>query len=61
MISRLNTQWQAAVDIMEKQSKVVAGRPRLAAAELVTRGLGVLLLQANDRFRRLRRFVNVTL
>lgn len=47
--------YKAAVDIMEKQSKVVAGRPRLAAAELVTRGLGVLLLQANDRFRRLRR------
>jgi hypothetical protein len=46
---------------MEKQSKVVAGRPRIVAAELITRGLGVLLLQVNDRFRRLRRFVDVTL
>ncbi|KIK44571.1 hypothetical protein CY34DRAFT_10981 [Suillus luteus UH-Slu-Lm8-n1] len=47
--------YKAAVDIMEKQRKVVAGRPRIVAAELVTRGLGIILLQVDDRFRRLRR------
>ncbi|KIK41434.1 hypothetical protein CY34DRAFT_761792 [Suillus luteus UH-Slu-Lm8-n1] len=47
--------YKAAVDIMEKQGKLVADRPRLAAGEIVTRGLSIILARAGDRFRRSRR------
>ncbi|KAG1732088.1 cytochrome P450 [Suillus occidentalis] len=47
--------YKAAVDIMEKQGKLVAGRPRLAAGEILERGLSIVLSHAGDRFRRFRR------
>ncbi|KAG2741446.1 hypothetical protein P692DRAFT_20688409, partial [Suillus brevipes Sb2] len=47
--------WQAAVDIMEKQGQLPAARPRLAAAEFLAREMSIVLLQAGDRLRRLRR------
>lgn len=50
--------YKAAVDIMEKQGQLVAGRPRLAAAEFLTRGMSIVLLQAGDRLRRLRRVLH---
>ncbi|KAG2133748.1 cytochrome P450 [Suillus clintonianus] len=46
---------KAAVDIMEKQGGLVADRPRLAAGEILNRGLGIGLSPAGDRFRRKRR------
>ncbi|KAG1890766.1 cytochrome P450 [Suillus subluteus] len=49
--------YKAAVDIMEKQGKMLADRPRLAAGEILTRGLDIVLAHAGDRFRRMRRFV----
>ncbi|KAG2037319.1 hypothetical protein BDR03DRAFT_982316 [Suillus americanus] len=50
--------YKAAVDIMEKQGKVLADRPRLAAGEIVTRGLDIVLAHAGDRFRRMRRAIS---
>ncbi|KAG1732084.1 cytochrome P450 [Suillus occidentalis] len=47
--------YKAAVGIMEKQGKLVADRPRLAAGEILTRGLSIILAPAGDRFRRSRR------
>ncbi|KAG1735462.1 cytochrome P450 [Suillus occidentalis] len=47
--------YKAAVDIMEKQGKLVADRPHLAAGDILTRGLSIVLAHAGDRFRQSRR------
>lgn len=54
----LNILLQAAVDIMEKQSVSLVDRPRLiAAGEILSGGLSIVLTPAGDKFRRMRRFV----
>ncbi|KAG1842974.1 cytochrome P450, partial [Suillus subalutaceus] len=52
---------QAAVDIMEKQGGKLADRPRLAAAEILTRGLSIGLSHTGDRFRWMRRALHTHL
>ncbi|KAG1858019.1 cytochrome P450 [Suillus subalutaceus] len=52
---------QAAMDIMEKQSKILADRPHLPAGEILTRGLDIGLAHAGDRFRRMRRALHTHL
>ncbi|KAG2069375.1 cytochrome P450 [Suillus decipiens] len=49
--------YNAAMDIMEKQGRILADRPRLVAGEILTRGLVIGLAPVGDRFRRMRRFV----
>ncbi|KAG1812076.1 uncharacterized protein BJ212DRAFT_1301614 [Suillus subaureus] len=51
---RLNTPWQAAVDIMEKQGGLLADRPHLVAGEILTCGLATVVSHAGERFRRKR-------
>ncbi|KAG2037316.1 hypothetical protein BDR03DRAFT_1010778 [Suillus americanus] len=51
---------QAAVDIMEKQSKILADRPHLPAGEILTRGLDIGLANAGDRFRRMQQFIRIS-
>ncbi|KAG2133741.1 cytochrome P450 [Suillus clintonianus] len=53
--------YKAAVDIMEKQGALLADRPRLAAAEIVTHGLAISLSPAGDRLRRKRRALHTHL
>ncbi|KAG1827583.1 cytochrome P450 [Suillus subaureus] len=53
--------YKAAVDIMEKQGRMLADRPRLAAGETLTRGLDIVLAHAGDRFRRMRRVLHTHL
>ncbi|KAG1899819.1 cytochrome P450 [Suillus fuscotomentosus] len=49
---------KAAVDIMEKQGRALADRPRLVAAgEILTRGQSLVFIHVGDRLRRMRRFV----
>ncbi|KAG2071558.1 cytochrome P450 [Suillus decipiens] len=43
--------YKAAVDIMEKQAKILADRPRLVSGEILTRGLNITLAHARDKFR----------
>ncbi|KAG2066341.1 cytochrome P450 [Suillus decipiens] len=53
--------YNAAVDIMEKQGRITADRPRFAAGEILTRGLSIALLDAGDKFRRMRRALHTHL
>ncbi|KAG2070794.1 cytochrome P450, partial [Suillus decipiens] len=53
--------YKAAMDIMEKQGKILADRPRLVAGEILTRGLNLSLAHAGDRFRRMRRALHAHL
>ena len=47
---------RAAMDIMEKQGASLADRPRsITAVETLSGGMGILVLGAGDRIRRLRR------
>ncbi|KAG1827574.1 cytochrome P450 [Suillus subaureus] len=52
---------KAAVDIMEKQGKMLADRPHLAAEDILTRGLSLALSHVGDRFRRMRRALHAHL
>ncbi|KAG1743397.1 cytochrome P450 [Suillus lakei] len=52
---------KAVVDIMEKQGGLLADRPHLAAGDILTRGLGIALSHAGDRFRRKRRALHTHL
>ncbi|KAG2037320.1 cytochrome P450 [Suillus americanus] len=52
---------KVAVDIMEKQGRMLADRPHLVAGDILSRGLSIALLHAGDRSRRMRRFVAVIL
>ncbi|KAG2364254.1 cytochrome P450 [Suillus spraguei] len=45
---------EAAVDIMEKQGRITADRPHFTAAEIYTHGLSIGLLDAGEKFRRMR-------
>ncbi|EIW85926.1 cytochrome P450 [Coniophora puteana RWD-64-598 SS2] len=48
--------YQPAVDIMEKEGQLLADRPRaVAAGEILSRGLRMILAPAGEQFRRLRR------
>ncbi|KAG1899818.1 cytochrome P450 [Suillus fuscotomentosus] len=50
--------YKAAVDIMEKQGRTLADRPRLVAAgDILSRGLSLGFCHVGDRLRRMRRFV----
>ncbi|KAG2362576.1 hypothetical protein BDR07DRAFT_1357440 [Suillus spraguei] len=53
--------YNAAMDIMEKQGRILAGRPRLVAGEILTRRLDVGLAHPGDRFRRMRRALHTHL
>ncbi|KAG1877308.1 cytochrome P450 [Suillus subluteus] len=53
--------YKAAVDIMEKQGRMLADRPRLVAGEILTRGLVMVVSRAGDRFRRKRRALHTHL
>ncbi|KAG2111524.1 cytochrome P450 [Suillus discolor] len=54
--------YKAAVDIMEKQGKTLADRPRLVAAgEILSRGLTLGFCGVGDRLRRLRRVLHTHL
>jgi len=47
---------QESVDIMEKEGGLLADRPRaVAAGEIMSRGLRMILSPAGEQFRRLRR------
>ncbi|KAG1843662.1 cytochrome P450 [Suillus subluteus] len=46
---------QEANDIMEKEGGVLADRPRAVAAEIVSRGLYMILVRPGEQFRRLRK------
>jgi hypothetical protein len=48
---------QAAADIMEKQGVILADRPRMIAAGIMTGGLSIGFVHVGDRLRRMRRFV----
>jgi hypothetical protein len=49
---------QAAVEIMERQGKFLADRPRMiAAGEMLSGGMSMALTPFGDRFRRMRRLV----
>lgn len=51
-----HTQRQESVDIMEKEGGLLADRPRaVAAGEIMSRGLRMILAPAGEQFRRLRR------
>ncbi|KAG2131279.1 cytochrome P450 [Suillus bovinus] len=53
---------KAAVDIMEKQGRVLADRPRLVSAgEILTRGLTIGFSHVGDRLRRMRRALHTHL
>ncbi|KAN0101001.1 Cytochrome P450 [Tylopilus felleus] len=48
--------YQESVDIMEREGGLLADRPRsVAAGEILSRGLRMILSPANEQFRRLRR------
>ncbi|KAG2100197.1 cytochrome P450 [Suillus discolor] len=54
--------YKAAVDIMEKQGKTLADRPRLVAAgEILTRGQSLGFCHVGDRLRRMRRALHTHL
>ncbi|KAG2067036.1 cytochrome P450 [Suillus decipiens] len=53
--------YKAAMDIMEKQGRILADRPHLAAGEILTRGLGLIFTHAGDRLRRMRRALHTHL
>ncbi|KAG1792202.1 cytochrome P450 [Suillus plorans] len=54
--------YKAAMDIMEKQGRTLADRPRLVAAgEILSRGLSLGFCHAGDRLRRLRRALHTHL
>ncbi|KAG2049577.1 cytochrome P450 [Suillus hirtellus] len=54
--------YKAAVDIMEKQGRMLADRPRLiAAGEILSRGLSLGFCHAGDRLRRMRRVLHTHL
>ncbi|KAG2070790.1 cytochrome P450 [Suillus decipiens] len=53
--------YNAAMDIMEKQGRILVDRPRLVAGEILTRQLDIGLAHAGDRFRRMRRAVHTHL
>ncbi|KAG1855087.1 cytochrome P450 [Suillus tomentosus] len=53
---------KAAVDIMEKQGRMLADRPRLVAAgEILTRGQSLVFIHVGDRLRRMRRVLHMHL
>jgi cytochrome P450 len=52
---------KAAVDIMEKQGKLLADRPRVIAGDILTGGLSLALAHAGDRLRQNRRAVHTHL
>ncbi|KAG2049583.1 cytochrome P450, partial [Suillus hirtellus] len=53
---------KAAVDIMEKQGRALADRPRLVAAgEILTRGQSLVFIHVGDRLRRMRRVLHMHL
>ncbi|KAG1814531.1 cytochrome P450 [Suillus variegatus] len=53
---------KAVVDIMEKQGRTLADRPRLVAAgEILTRGLSIGFCHAGDRLRQMRRALHTHL
>ncbi|KAG2366023.1 cytochrome P450 [Suillus spraguei] len=47
--------YNAAMDIMERQGRILADRPRLVAGEILAQTLEIALSPAGDRFRRMRR------
>ncbi|KAG2063856.1 cytochrome P450 [Suillus decipiens] len=53
--------YKAAMDIMEKQGRMLADRPRLVAGEIFARGLTIGLSRAGDRHRRKRRALHTHL
>ncbi|KAG2067047.1 cytochrome P450 [Suillus decipiens] len=53
--------YKAAMDIMEKQGRILADRPRLVAGEILTYGLDLLLTHTGDRLRRMRRALHTHL
>ncbi|KAG2366034.1 cytochrome P450 [Suillus spraguei] len=53
--------YKAAMDIMEKQGRILADRPRLVAGEILTHGLDLVLAHAGDRVRRMRRALHTHL
>ncbi|KAG2136927.1 cytochrome P450 [Suillus bovinus] len=53
--------YKAAVDIMEKQGGVLADRPPMNAAQMITGELAIGLARIGDRFRRMRRAVHTHL
>ncbi|KAG2091002.1 cytochrome P450 [Suillus discolor] len=54
--------YKAAVDIMEKQGRTLADRPRaVAGGEIITRGLDLAFCHVGDRLRRLRRVLHTHL
>ncbi|KAG2366030.1 cytochrome P450 [Suillus spraguei] len=53
--------YKAAIDIMEKQGRMVADRPRLVAGEILTQRLDIGLAPAGERWRRMRRALHTHL
>ncbi|KAG1814296.1 uncharacterized protein BJ212DRAFT_363058 [Suillus subaureus] len=52
--------YQESVDIMEKEGGLLADRPRaVAAGEILSRGLRLILAPAGEQFRRLRKLCNI--
>ncbi|KAG1741572.1 cytochrome P450 [Suillus paluster] len=52
---------KAAVDIMEKRGTLLADRPRMSAAQMLTDGLLIAFARTGDRFRRMRRALHTHL
>ncbi|KAG2121266.1 cytochrome P450 [Suillus clintonianus] len=54
--------YQAATDIMEKEGGSLVDRPRsIAAGEMLSRGMRILMARSGDRFRRLRKAMHTHL
>ncbi|KAG2100196.1 cytochrome P450 [Suillus discolor] len=54
--------YKAAVDIMEKQGRTLADRPRLVAAgDILTRGQSLVFIHVGDKLRRMRRVLHTHL
>ncbi|KAG2067029.1 cytochrome P450 [Suillus decipiens] len=53
--------YKAAMDIMEKQGRILADRPRLVAGEILARGLNLGLSRAGDSHRQKRRALHAHL
>ncbi|KAG2360674.1 cytochrome P450 [Suillus spraguei] len=53
---------EAAADIMEKEGRSLVDRPRsIAAGEMLSKGMRILMARSGDRFRRLRKAVHTHL
>jgi cytochrome P450 len=62
MMTRYWPIYQAATDIMEKEGGSLVDRPRsIAAGEILSNGMRILLARSGDQFRRLRKAVHTHL